>query len=58
MKVGDLIRFPETGYTAIVLEFTDSKHVRMLITQQVSFRNPTWMSVSQLKRCGEVVSNP
>ncbi len=58
MKVGDLIRFPETGYTAIVLEFTEYNHVRMLVTQPVDFKNPTWMSWNELKRCGEVVSSP
>ena len=55
MKVGDLIRFPETNYTGLILEFTDSKHVRILVTQDVNFKNPTWMSMRELKRCAEVV---
>ena len=56
MKVGDLIRFPEAGYTGLILEFTDSKHVRILVTQDVHFKNPTWMSMRELKRCAEVIS--
>ena len=56
MQVGDLIRFPETGYTGLILEFTDYDHVRILVTQDVHFKNPTWMSMRELKRCAEVVS--
>ncbi len=56
MKVGDLIRFPETNYTGLILEITDSKHVRILVTQDVNFKNPTWMSMRELKRCAEVIS--
>ena len=56
MQVGDLIRFPETEYTAIILEFTDYNHVRMLVTQDVDFKNPTWMSMRELERCAEVLS--
>ena len=56
MKVGDMIRFSETNYTGLILEFTDSKHVRILVTQDVHFKNPTWMSIRELKRCAEVIS--
>lgn len=56
MQVGDLIRFPETDYTGLILEFTNSNHVRILITQPVDFKNPTWMSWNELKRCAEVLS--
>ena len=56
MKVGDLIRFPETNYTGLILEFTESNHVRILVTQDVHFKNPTWMSMTQLKRCAEVIN--
>ena len=56
MKVGDLIRFPETGYTGLILEFTDYNHVRILVTQDVHFKNPAWMSMRELKRCAEVIS--
>ena len=55
MKVGDLIRFPEANYTGLILEFTDSKHVRILVTQDVNFKNPTWMTMRELKRCAEVI---
>jgi len=56
VKVGDMIRFSETNYTGLILEFTDSKHVRILVTQDVHFKNPTWMSIRELKRCAEVIS--
>ena len=56
MQVGDLIRFPETAYTAIILELTNYGHVRMFVTQEVDFQNPTWMSMRELKRCAEVIS--
>ena len=55
MQVGDLIRFSETGYTAVILELTHDDGVSMLVTQPVDFKNPTWMSVNMLKRCGEVI---
>jgi hypothetical protein len=57
VKVGDLVSFPETGYTAVILELTDYDHVRMLVTQPVDFKNPTWMSMRDLKRCAEIVSS-
>ena len=61
MQVGDLISFPETNYTALILEReqadgTDYDHVRLLVVQDVDFKNPTWMSMRDLKRCGEVIS--
>jgi len=56
VKVGDLIRFPETNYTGLILEFTDYSHVRILVTEEVTFKNPTWMTMRELKRCAEVVS--
>ncbi len=56
MQVGDLVRFPETNYTGLILEFTGDGGVCILVTQPVDFKNPTWMSVNMLKRCGEVVS--
>ena len=57
MQVGDLIRFPETGYTGLILEFTDYDHVRILVTEEVTFKNPTWMSRRDVNRCAEVVSS-
>jgi hypothetical protein len=51
-----LVRFPETNYTGLILEFTGDGGVCILVTQPVDFKNPTWMSVNMLKRCGEVVS--
>ena len=56
MQVGDLIRFPETNYTGLILEFTDYDHVRILVTEEVTFKNPTWMTMRELKRCAEVIS--
>lgn len=57
MQVGDLIRFENSGYTAIILEFTDQCHVRMLVTQPVDFENPSWISWNELRRFSEVVSS-
>jgi len=56
VQVGDLIRFPETNYTGLILEFTDYDHVRILVTEEVTFKNPTWMTLRELKRCAEVIS--
>jgi hypothetical protein len=63
MKVGDLVGFPETGYTALILEQVQAygdgaqyDHVRLLVTQKVDFKNPTWMSMHELKRCAEVIN--
>lgn len=56
MQVGDLIRFPETNYTGLILEFTRDGSVSILVTQDVHFKNPTWMNIRQLKRCAEVIS--
>ena len=56
MKVGDLIRFPETEYSGLILEMSACAGACILITQRVNFKNPTWLSVEQLKRCAEVIS--
>ena len=56
MQVGDLIKFPETNYTGLILEFTDYDHVLILVTEDVPFKNPTWMTKRELKRCAEVIS--
>ncbi len=61
MKVGDLVRFPETSYTALIIEReqvygAEYDHVRLLITQKVEFNNPTWMSMRELKRCAEIIN--
>ena len=58
VKVGDLIRFPETGYTALVLEREEGTGaVRLLVTEEVQFKNPTWMGWRDLARCAEVVNS-
>ncbi len=56
MKVGDLVRFPETEYTALILDITDYRHVSLLVTEEVQFKNPTWMTLNELERCAEVVN--
>lgn len=57
MKVGDLIRFPETGITGVILEFTKGGSALTFINEDVSFNNPTWITVRTLKRCGKVISS-
>ena len=57
MKVGDLIRFPETGYTGIILEFTKAGSALTFINEDVHFNNPTWITVRTLNRRAEVISN-
>jgi len=57
VQVGDLIRFPETGITGVILEFTKSGSALTFINEDVSFNNPTWITVRTLKRCGKVISS-
>ncbi len=57
MKVGDLIRFPETGYTGVILGFTPAGSALTFINEDVPFKNPTWITKRTLKRCAEVVSS-
>ena len=57
MKVGDLIRFPETGYTGVILGFTPAGSALTFINEDVHFKNPTWITKRTLKRCAEVISN-
>ena len=57
MKVGDLVMFPETGYTALILEHEEGTGaVRLLVSEDVHFKNPTWMGIRDLNRCAEVIS--
>ena len=57
MQVGDLIRFPETGYTGVILGFTKAGSALTFINEDVHFNNPTWITKRTLKRCAEVISN-
>ena len=57
MQVGDLIRFSETGYTGVILEFTPAGSALTFINEDVHFNNPTWITKRTLKRCAEVISN-
>ena len=57
MQVGDLIKFPETGYTGVILEFTKTGSALTFINEDVDFNNPTWITARTLKRCAEVVSS-
>ena len=57
MKVGDLIRFSESGYTGVILGFTKAGFVHMFINEDVNFNNPAWITLRALKRTGEVISS-
>ena len=57
MKVGDLIRFSETGYTGVILEFTPAGSALTFINEDVHFNNPTWITARTLNRCAEGISN-
>jgi len=57
MKVGDLIRFTETGYTGVILGFTPAGSALTFINEDVHFKNPTWITKRTLVRCTEVISN-
>jgi hypothetical protein len=63
--VGDLVRFPETGYTGVILADVTKPHqdagragarFRVFIHGEVHFMNPTYLSLGQLGRCAEVIS--
>ena len=60
--VGDLVRFPETGYTGVILaDLTKapgrpSRLLSVFIHGEVHFMNPTYLSLEQLGRCAEVIS--
>ena len=55
--IGDLVRFPETGYTGVVLaEDPGTAGFRVFIHGEVNFANPTYLSLSMLNRCAEVIS--
>ena len=56
MKVGDLIRFTETGYTGVVLEFTSYDAVSILITGDVKFPNPTLVGIKTVHKTAEIIS--
>ena len=58
MQVGDLIRFSDTGYTGVILEFTKAGSALTFINEDVgSMNNPTWITLRTLKRCGKVISS-
>ena len=56
MKVGDLVKFT-SGYTGIILEFTQSNDVAIFVNEPVHFKNPTHMSIDLLERSAEVISS-
>ncbi len=57
MKVGDLIRFTETGYTGVILEFTPAGAALTFINEDVHFKNPTWITTRTLMTRAEVISS-
>jgi hypothetical protein len=57
MKVGDLVRFTDSGHTGVVLEFTRFGGVSILITGDVKFTNPTCIGIKTVHRTAEVISN-
>ena len=57
MQIGDLIRFTESGYTGVILEFTSYDAVSIFITEAVEFANPTLIGVKTVYRTAEVVSS-
>ena len=56
MKVGDLIRFTDSGHTGVILEFTSYDGVSILITGDVKFTNPTCIGIKTVHRTAEVIS--
>lgn len=56
-EVGDLVRFPETGYTGVILADDPAMAgFRVFIHGEVNFANPTYLNLSMLNRCAEVIS--
>ena len=63
MKVGDIVKFNNTGYLGVVLGFTNFDGVRIFITdeeviRQKHIKNPMEMSSGSLRVHAEVVSSP
>ena len=56
--IGDLVRFPETGYTGVILAAGSTRYAgfRVFIHGEVNFANPTYLSLGMLNRCAEVIS--
>ena len=62
MKVGDIVKFRNTGYLGVVLGFTNFDGVRIFITDeeiisQKHIKNPMVMSSGTLRVHAEVVSD-
>jgi len=57
VKVGDLIRFPASGHTGIILEFTPAGAALTFINEDVNFNNPTWITTRTLMSRAEVISS-
>jgi hypothetical protein len=58
-EVGDLVRFPETGYTGVILAVIPDDRgpsFRIFVNGDVGFANPTHLSLSMLGRCAEVIN--
>ena len=61
MKVGDIVKFNNTGYLGVVLGFTNFDGVRIFVTdeeiiRQKHIKNPMVMSSGALRVHAEVVS--
>jgi hypothetical protein len=56
VQVGDLIRFTESGYTGVILEFTSYDAVSIFITEDVEFANPTLIGIKTVHKTAEVIS--
>jgi len=58
MKIADLVRFQESGFLGTILEISKDfgEYAVIWIHADVSFKNPTHMSLKMLGRTSEVVS--
>jgi hypothetical protein len=59
MQVGDLVRFPATGLTGLIVREYGNEYVDgflILVSGKVRFRNPTSMSRKLLVTTAEIIS--
>ena len=61
MKLGDLVKFQETGVLATIVEIKEAgvnnAYALLWVSGDVKFKNPTCMTLHMLKRTGEVISH-
>lgn len=58
MEIGNLVKFTESGYLATIIEVSKDfgEYAVVWVHGDVSFKNPTYMSTTMLKRTAEVIS--